>query len=101
MDFKDFLMPVLAKYHLSEDRVEKYAIEFAGVVFLSLLPFLDERMSPDQRNRFKNALEHRDSECASAIIDEILTKDEWEALLESHIGPLVDEYMHNVIMRPS
>lgn len=83
--------------NIPEAELARYAGEFAYLVLLALLGAAESRVNDDDKKLLEESLNTNDLDRAVAMIKGKFSEEEWQKLLDQKIGPLVEEYMDEVV----
>ena len=94
--FSDIFEELFRDSGLSSEMIERCANDFSGIAFLHILGATQKKLTVSEREHLGKLLESKDYSDVTKFLVSKYSDDEWKALLEKEIKPLLEDYIEKV-----
>ncbi len=82
---------------VTDSQIEDYAKDFTVVAVLTLLGATEERLDETDRETIKGLWLDGKLDDIVRMVKERYTADQWQAIVNAHIKPLLDDYFKKIL----
>lgn len=84
-------------YDVSDRRIQRCMLELAWIFILAMTDAASPRLAPEDRQELAHLTEIKQTDAALRLIQAKYTSEEWNALIQKILSPLVEDYQKKVL----